>query len=87
MGWREVHVGIENDGLMIGGLDVWKHEWRQTDEPVVRLPPPRRGFTFTTIPCWIWEIGDVEHPIRFAAGEVSNGAWDFYVPDSATTST
>jgi hypothetical protein len=28
----------------------------------------------------IYEIGDAERPVRFAAGELSNGVWGFYVP-------
>jgi len=28
----------------------------------------------------IYEIGSLDHPVRFAAGELSNGAWGFYVP-------
>jgi hypothetical protein len=27
-GWRAVHIGFENDGLRIGGVDVWAERWR-----------------------------------------------------------
>ena len=30
----------------------------------------------------IYEIGDTAYPTRFAACELSNGVWGFYVPDA-----
>ncbi len=77
-GWREVHVGAEGDDLKIGGIEVWRHEWRPTGEAALQLPHPnyaqqRHRFE-------IYELGPLDGPIRFAAGELSNGAWGFYVP-------
>ena len=78
--WRFVPESGQSD-LEIGGLRVWKHKWRSTGEPAVHLPPPRYGLTFTTHAFHIYEIGDISHPVRFAAGEISNGGWEFYVPE------
>jgi hypothetical protein len=75
--WRSVHVGLEGDGLEIGGLAVWEHEWRSTGEPHLTLPHPscpKQTHRFD-----IYAIGDKEHPVHFATGEVSNGVWAFYV--------
>jgi hypothetical protein len=79
--WRDVHVGIEGDGLEIGGLEVWKHKWRSTNEPPLDLPHP--SYRNQTHRYWIYEIGDSGHPVRFATGELSNGVWGFYVPEVA----
>ena len=79
MPWRDVHVGFANDGLRIGGLDVWEHKWRRAAADPLELPHPaypnQRHFYD------IYDIGDTHAPVRFAAGELSNGVWGFYVPE------
>ena len=78
MTWRVVHIGFENDDLQIQGLDVWRWTWRGVDVDRVELQHPAypnqiHGYD-------VYEIGDAEKPVRFAAGELSNGVWGFYVP-------
>ncbi len=77
--WHDVHVGTEDDGLKIGGIEVWSQDWRPTGEPCLNLPHP--SYKHQRHRYDIYEIGNAEHPIRFAAGELSNGVWGFYVPD------
>jgi hypothetical protein len=77
--WRDVHVGFERDGLKIGGLEVWKHKWRSTGEPILNLPHP--AYKWQTHRYNVYEIGDAGHSVRFAAGELSNGVYGFYVPE------
>jgi hypothetical protein len=77
-GWREVHVGFENDDLKIGGFRVWRQPWRATQSPPVQLPHPAHPDQRHRYD--IHEIGDARNPIRFAASELSNGVWGFYVP-------
>jgi hypothetical protein len=77
-GWRDVHVGFEGDGVKINGVAIWRHEWRRTGEDSLELPHPshrhqRHSFN-------IYEVGSIDDPVRFAAGELSNGVWGFYVP-------
>lgn len=79
-GWRSVHVGFANDGVTIGGYDVWATPWRDVGAGPLALPHPahpaqRHSFT-------IYEFGEGE---RFAVGELSNGVWGFYVPTGAGT--
>ena len=76
--WRNIHIGFENDGLRIGGLQVWQEKWRRIAEESVQLPHPTYPTQIHRYD--IFDIGDGEHPIRFAAGELSNGVWGFYVP-------
>lgn len=76
--WCAVHVGVEGDAARIGGLPVWAQFWRRTGEAAVLLPHPcypaqRHRFD-------IYEAGPPERRVRFAAGELSNGVWGFYVP-------
>jgi hypothetical protein len=76
--WQNVHVGVEDDGLKIEGLDVWRHDWRWSNEAPLDLPHP--SYQNQLHRYRICEIGSSEHPIRFAAAELSNGVWGFYVP-------
>jgi hypothetical protein len=76
--WRDVHVGFEADGLKIEGLEVWKHDWRSTDLQPIDLPHP--SYRSQMHRYTIYEIGDAARSVRFAAAELSNGVWGFYVP-------
>jgi hypothetical protein len=77
--WREVHIGIEGDGLQIGGIAIWEHKWRSTGEPGVDLPHPSHSHQIHRYS--VCEIGDAGKSIRFATTELSNGVWGFYVPE------
>ena len=80
--WSAVHVGFQNDGLLIGNLDVWRQKWRPSGSTIQLAHPayPNQSHQYE-----IYEIGDVDDPIRFAAGELSNGVWGFYVPNPAVS--
>ncbi|HEX7775521.1 MAG TPA: hypothetical protein VF449_03230 [Parvibaculum sp.] len=78
MSWKAVHVGFEGDDLRIGGLQVWKHEWRPTDTKPLDLPHP--SYPSQIHRYRVYEIGDALQPVRFAVDELSNGVWGFYVP-------
>jgi hypothetical protein len=76
--WRQVHIGFENDGLEIGGWEVWKHSWRGVKTAPLRLAHPAypdQVHSFT-----VHEIGEGPSAARFAASDLSNGVWGFYVP-------
>ena len=61
--------------VAVAGLDVWKHDWRDTKERVhVRDPLYHQDFTFH-----VYEIGSADRVVTFAAGEFSNCMWGFYV--------
>lgn len=76
--WRAVHVGFAKDGLTIAGADIWALRWRRTREPVLQLPHPAYPDQLDYFD--IYEVDGPAARVRFAAGEVSNGVWGFYVP-------
>jgi hypothetical protein len=78
-GWREVHVGTEADGLEINGVDVWKATWRSLDRCVWLPHPqwPRQIHDYV-----VYEIAEGMRKTVFAAAELSNGCWGFYVPEA-----
>jgi hypothetical protein len=77
--WRNVHLGQEGDALHIGGLAVWQNEWRWQDGKTIYLPHPLE--TAQTYSYMICEAGPRNNPVRFAAAEMPNRLWAFYVQD------
>lgn len=77
-GWRDVHVGFEGDGVRINGLAIWQQEWRRIGEVSLELPHPSHQHQRHRFD--VYEAGSINSPVRFAAGELSNGVWGFYVP-------
>lgn len=75
-GWRAVHVGVESDGVKIGGLEVWRQKWRAAGLSV-ELPHP--AYPTQVHRFDVYDIGEPMHAVRIAAGELSNGVWGFYV--------
>lgn len=82
--WRVAHVGVdESHDIKIGGLRVWTQTWRPRNA-IVRLPSPdypKQSHNFS-----IYEIGDPDKPVLFAAAEVSNGVYCFYERIEGVTS-
>ncbi len=78
-GWRIARFGcLEGDDTIVGGLAVWRHEWRPVTHDTVWIDDPiypggRHGLQ-------VYEIGETAAPVRFAAGELSNGVWGFCEP-------
>ncbi|HKV54234.1 MAG TPA: hypothetical protein VJN94_06290 [Candidatus Binataceae bacterium] len=80
--WREAAIGFSIDPIEVSGLNVWEEEWRPVDAPEVMLPHP--AYPKQIHHYKIYEIGDVCRPVRFAAAELSNQVWGFYVPDKTS---
>jgi hypothetical protein len=73
--WQFQGATPEAQCFVIGGLDVWKHEWRDTRDRVrVKDLLYHQDFTFD-----VYEILVGDRTVTFAAGEFSNGMWGFYV--------
>jgi hypothetical protein len=75
--WRDAHVAFEGDEVTIGGIEVWRQAWRRTGEDPVQLPHPTHRHQRHRFD--IYEAGPIDRPVRFAAGELSNGVWGFYI--------
>ncbi|MEO5625882.1 MAG: hypothetical protein ABIQ70_07740 [Dokdonella sp.] len=81
--WREAHIGFCNSGLRLMGIEVWKNQWRALRWPPLRLPHPAHRLQIHRYD--VYEIGPPERAVRFAAAELSNGVWGFYVPTPPPT--
>ena len=78
-GWRDVHVGEEGDRLTIGGVPIWRSEWRWVGAKTIYLPHPfNRSELHSYMVC---EVGSRQRPVRFAVHQFPAGLWVFYVPN------
>ena len=79
--WKFAASSVDGQSLLIDGIDVWVHRWKDTNEHVVVTDPKyHQEFVFS-----VFEIRDGEHIVRFAAGEFSNCIWGFYQQQTAAT--
>ncbi|HEX6579046.1 MAG TPA: hypothetical protein VF082_11830, partial [Jiangellaceae bacterium] len=55
----------------------WEHDWLSQGEQIVVAHPayPEQRHTVD-----VWAIRAPDRVVRFAAGEMSNNAWAFFVP-------
>lgn len=65
-GWRDVHIGFENDGLKIGGIEIWACKWRQVSMEALRLPHPAHQHQRHRFD--VYEVNKAETTVQFAAG-------------------
>lgn len=78
-GWRLVgRIIADGEPIRLAGLDPWKHDWRSIDIPRVIVAHPQ--YPNQRHDMAVYEIGS-DPTVRFAAGEFSNLAWGFYLPE------
>jgi hypothetical protein len=77
-GWKPVHVGIEGDTVSLDGLRPWKLKWKSLGTDSIVVPHP--AHLHERHRAWRYEMEEAGKQVTFAAGELSNGVWGFYVP-------
>ncbi len=77
-GWRAVGVVLDGDPIDLGGgVNPWKHSWHPLDT-MVWMRHPSWPTQLHDLPAYSIIVGD--RTVVFAAGELSNQVWGFYVP-------
>jgi nitrogen fixation protein FixH len=78
-GWRLVDVVIEGDSVRVSGIDPWEHAWTRESRTIVVAHPsyPHQRHVLD-----VWQVAGPDGSAIFAAGELSNGVWSFYVRES-----
>ena len=76
-GWQSVGMCSDGDAFDLAGINPWQHEWVSQSERIVVAHPfyPSQRHDVD-----VWVIGAPDRAVRFAAGEMSNGAWAFFLP-------
>lgn len=80
-GWASVHIGPEGGALSIEGVNPWSQCWRRVSANAIVVPHP--SYSQQRHRAWIYEVDGAGKVVQFAATELSNGVWGFYVPTSA----
>ena len=79
VGWRFVSIGFEGDPTDIGGgLDPWTVDWGPTTGWIVAAHP---SYPWQRHSMAVYEPEARGRRCTFAAGELSNGVWGFFVPE------
>lgn len=73
--WEFAEAVADGESFRINGVDVWQQKWTDTGERVrVQDPHYHQDFTFC-----VYEFAGANDVVTFAAGELSNCIWGFYV--------
>ncbi|SAK86588.1 hypothetical protein AWB77_04626 [Caballeronia fortuita] len=84
-GWQPIHVGFGGAPLSINGINPWLQvsNWQRVSQKHIVVPHP--AYPNERHRAWVYEITIPGKAVCFAATELSNGVWGFYVqPDTAS---
>lgn len=75
--WVAVGVVLDGDPIEVDGVNPWRHSWHHVGETVtVRHPNyPTQEYRMP-----VYSITHAAGTATFAAGELSNQVWGFFVP-------
>ena len=76
VGWRSVGIVFDGDPIDLDGVNPWQHSWRDTGE-IVWMRHPSYPTQLHDMPEYTIVADGRE--ITFAAGELSNTVWGFYL--------
>jgi len=77
MVWTYAHTGLEHDGALVGGADIWALDWVRAPGERARLPNPEQRDRVLTYE--VYDVVDEEgRTIRFAAARLSPSVFAFY---------
>ena len=77
-GWKLIAIVAEGDRVSLQGQSPWGCKWLSSPEPPITVAHP--SYPSQRHQMCVYDL-DSTRPIRFAAGEFSNGTWGFYVPE------
>lgn len=77
LGWRSVGMCWGGEEFDLQGLNPWEHEWESQPERIVVAHPE---YPSQRHDMGVWVIHAPDRVVRFAAGEMSNLAWAFFLP-------
>lgn len=81
-GWRLVSIGLHGHATRVGGVDPWTAAWGPSRGTIVVAHP---SYPAERHVMHVYELAGTDPPVRFAAGEFSNGVWGFFAPTGVPT--
>ncbi|WP_430462163.1 hypothetical protein ACQUQU_05060 [Thalassolituus sp. LLYu03] len=80
--WQLLKVVADGEPLLINGINVWDYEWNDLGADTFEVPHP--SYPKQRHKLWPYYVEAESKRIVFAAGELSNCVWCFYVTASKT---
>jgi hypothetical protein len=77
-GWRAVGMCWDGEEFDLEGLSPWEHEWEHSQPERIVVAHPAYPSQRHDVDVWLIRAPD--RVVRFAAGEMSNNAWAFFLP-------
>ena len=68
----------DGDEFDLQSINPWEHEWVSQPERIVVAHP---SYPAQRHDVDVWAVRAPDQVVRFAAGEMSNLAWAFFLPD------
>ncbi|MGA2797179.1 MAG: hypothetical protein ABSE63_06365 [Thermoguttaceae bacterium] len=78
--WKVIGACFEGEQINLNGVNPWNYSWRLVEANPVMLPHP--CYASQEHRFFVYEIDSDIGTIKFAATELSAGAWGFYIPAS-----
>jgi hypothetical protein len=82
--WKSIGCVSDGEPIYIGGVNVWDYEWIPAKEPRVKLAHPSYLNELHDFEIYYISVDYVDFKgvkFKFAATELSNTVWGFYIPD------
>jgi len=76
--WKLLKVVMDGEYLEIAGSNVWNCDWEASNIPPFEVPHPSYPSQRHKLSPYLIDAGGEK--TLFAAGELSNCVWCFYVP-------
>jgi hypothetical protein len=77
-GWSVVGATFEGGSISLRGINPWEHEWTSLNRSIV-VPHP--SYPSQRHAAQVYRVGgEGGDATVFAAGELSNGVWGFFLP-------
>lgn len=76
-GWRFVSIGAEGHATDVGGTNPWDVDWVRR---IRRITVAHPDYPDESHQLDVYELAAGDPPVIFAAGELSNGVWAFFIP-------
>lgn len=76
-GWRTVGMCWDGEAIDLEGFNPWQHAWVSQSERIVVAHP---AYPTQRHEIEVYVMHPEDRVVRFAAGEMSNQAWAFFLP-------
>ena len=77
--WKFIgKIVADGEFVLLEGLNPWDYKWNETGEASFEVPHPE--YPWQSHRLNVYQITDGTKIVEFAASEVSNTAWVFYLP-------